>query len=54
MILPAIHNHIESTKSEMLKFVGICLDGPEKVFVVYHGEQKTFRYTPHNSLIDRV
>jgi hypothetical protein len=41
--LPTIHNNAESTKTEMLKFVGICIDGAEKVFVVYHGEQETFR-----------
>jgi hypothetical protein len=36
--LPAIHKHGESMKTEMLKFVGICIDAAEKDFVVYHGE----------------
>jgi hypothetical protein len=37
----------------MLKIEGIGIDGDEKVSVVSHGEQETFRYTPHDSLIDR-
>jgi hypothetical protein len=37
----------------MLKIVGIGIVAAEKVSVVYHGEQESFRYTPHDSLIDR-
>jgi hypothetical protein len=37
----------------MLKIVGFGIDGAEKVSVVYHGEQETFRYTPHDCLIDQ-
>jgi hypothetical protein len=37
----------------MFKIVGIGIDDAEKVSVVYHGELDTFRYTPHDSLIDR-
>jgi hypothetical protein len=51
--LPAVHNHIEFTKSEMTKFVGVCIHGAKKVFVGYHGEQETFWYTPQNGLIGR-
>jgi hypothetical protein len=36
----------------MLKIVGIGIDGAEKVSVVYHGEQETFRYMPIDCLID--
>jgi hypothetical protein len=36
-----------------MEFVGVGIDGAEKVFVVYHGEQETFWYTPIHSLIDR-
>jgi hypothetical protein len=48
-----IHNHREYTESEMLKNVKVCIDGAEKVIVCYHGEQESFGYTPHNSLINR-
>jgi hypothetical protein len=36
----------------MLKIVRVGIDGAEKVFV-YHSKYETFRYTTHDSLIDR-
>jgi hypothetical protein len=51
--LPTIYDQIKNTKSEMLKIVGIGINGAENVSVVYHGKKETFRYTPHDSLIDQ-
>jgi hypothetical protein len=51
--LPTVHDYIEGTNSEILKIVGVVIDGAEKASVVYHGEQETFRYTPIVCLIDR-
>jgi hypothetical protein len=51
--LPTVHDHIASMNSEMLKIVGVGIDGAEKVSVVYHGKQETFRYTPIVRLNDR-
>jgi hypothetical protein len=33
---PTIHIYYECTKTKMLKFVGVCIDGAEKVIVCYH------------------
>jgi hypothetical protein len=52
--LPTVRDHIESMNSETLKIVGVGIDGAEKVLVVYHGKQDTFRYTPIDCLIDRL
>jgi hypothetical protein len=51
--LPTVHDQIECMNSEMLKYVGVGIDGAEKVSVFYHGKQETFRYTPIDCLIDR-
>jgi hypothetical protein len=51
--LPTVHDQIESINSEMLKIVGVGIDGAENVSVVYHGKQEMFRYTPIDCLIDR-
>jgi len=36
--LSAIHVHHKCTKTEMLKIVGVCIDGAEEVSVSYHSE----------------
>jgi hypothetical protein len=50
--LPTVHDHIASMNSEIFKILGVVIDDAEKVSVVYHGEQETFRYTPIDRLID--
>ena len=50
--LLAIHVHQECTKTKMLKFVWVCIDGVEKV-VSYHSEQEPFGYAAHDRLVDR-
>jgi len=51
--LPAIHFHHECTKTEMPKFVGVCIDGGEKVIVCYHSEEEPIGYATHDRMVDR-
>ena len=51
-VLPAIHVHHECTKTTMLKFVGVCIDGTEKV-VSYYSEQGPFGFAAYDRLVDR-
>jgi hypothetical protein len=47
-----IQNYCEM-KTEMLKIVGVCIDGAEKVSVCYHCEQKSFWNASREPLINR-
>jgi len=49
--LPAIRVHHESTNTKMLKFVGVCTDGAEKVTICFHSEQEPLGYADHDRLI---
>jgi len=39
--LSAVHKHRVCTYTEILKSVGVCIDGAEKV-VIYNSEQESF------------
>jgi hypothetical protein len=51
--LPNIHVHYKCTITEMLKFEGVLINGAEIVAVCYHGDQESFGYATHESLVDR-
>jgi len=40
--LSAVQKHRVCADSKILKFVGVCIDGAEKVAVIYHSEHESF------------